>query len=54
LDWSERRAHLAGALGAALLDAWRAQHWIEPAGKPRVLRITPDGQRRFEALLTDA
>ncbi|WP_186137791.1 ArsR/SmtB family transcription factor [Burkholderia gladioli] len=54
LDWSERRAHLAGALGAALLDAWLAQHWIEPAGKPRVLRITPDGQRRFEALLTDA
>ncbi|MDC6132771.1 transcriptional regulator, partial [Burkholderia gladioli] len=54
LDWSERRAHLAGALGAALLDAWLAQRWIEPAGKPRVLRITPDGQRRFEALLTGA
>lgn len=30
LDWSERRAHLAGALGAALLDAFRAQHWISP------------------------
>ncbi|KAF1053782.1 MAG: HTH-type transcriptional regulator CmtR [Burkholderia gladioli] len=54
LDWSERRVHLAGALGAALLDAWLDARWVEPAGQPRVLRITPDGQRSFEALLTDA
>ncbi len=54
LDWSERRAHLAGALGAALLDAMLAGRWIEPAGKPRVLRVTPLGEREFAAWLTDA
>ncbi|WLE58492.1 ArsR/SmtB family transcription factor [Burkholderia plantarii] len=52
LDWSERRAHLAGALGAALLDAFRAQRWVESAGKPRILRVTPEGRRQFERLLT--
>ncbi|WDD93423.1 ArsR family transcriptional regulator [Burkholderia sp. FERM BP-3421] len=53
LDWSERRPHLGGALGAALLDSFHAQGWIERAGKPRVLRVTPPGQRHFAQLLTD-
>lgn len=52
LDWSERRAHLAGALGAALLDNWRQHRWVEAAERPRVLRITPVGRERFEALLS--
>jgi DNA-binding transcriptional ArsR family regulator len=52
LDWSERRPHLGGALGAALLDSFRAQGWIEAAGKPRVLRITVPGQRHFSQFLT--
>lgn len=52
LDWSERRAHLAGALGAALLDNWRQHRWVEAAERPRVLRITPAGRERFEALLS--
>jgi DNA-binding transcriptional ArsR family regulator len=51
LDWSERRAHLGGALGAALLDHWREHRWVEHAEKPRVLRITPAGRERFDALL---
>ncbi|MFP6558449.1 ArsR/SmtB family transcription factor [Paraburkholderia sp. B3] len=50
LDWSERRPHLGGALGAALLDCWLARGWIERASRPRVLRITPAGQREFDAL----
>ncbi|TKC83964.1 helix-turn-helix transcriptional regulator [Trinickia terrae] len=52
LDWSERRAHLGGALGAALLASWSEQGWIERAEKPRVLRITPAGHRQFDAILT--
>lgn len=28
LDWSERRAHLSGALGAALLNHLLAQQWV--------------------------
>jgi DNA-binding transcriptional ArsR family regulator len=53
LDWSERRPHLGGALGAALLDAWLTSGWIEHASRARVLRITPLGQREFNALTAD-
>lgn len=49
-DWSERRPHLGGALGAALLDSWIAGGWVERASRPRVLRITPTGQREFDRL----
>jgi DNA-binding transcriptional ArsR family regulator len=49
-DWSERRPHLGGALGAALLDSWIAGGWVERASRPRVLRITPTGQREFDKL----
>ena len=50
LDWSERRVHLGGALGAALLDLMLADGWLrrEPG---RVLRFTPSGSRAFDALL---
>jgi len=51
-DWSERRPHLGGALGAALLDAWSSHGWVERAARPRVLRVTPAGRRHFEAFLT--
>ena len=51
LDWSERRPHLGGALGAALFDAWTARGWVERASRPRVLRITPAGQRQFDAFV---
>ncbi|TAM07575.1 MAG: transcriptional regulator [Paraburkholderia sp.] len=51
LDWSERRPHLGGALGAALLDAWIAGGWVERASLPRVLRITPKGRRAFDTLI---
>lgn len=51
LDWSERRPHLGGALGAALLDSWTQRGWVERASRPRVLRITPQGQREFAALV---
>jgi DNA-binding transcriptional ArsR family regulator len=51
-DWSERRPHLGGALGAALLDSWIAGGWVERASRPRVLRITPTGRREFDKLTT--
>ena len=51
LDWSERRAHLGGALGAALLEHWCDRGCVERAEKPRVLRVTPAGRRYFEAML---
>jgi DNA-binding transcriptional ArsR family regulator len=51
-DWSERRPHLGGALGAAVLDACTTQGWVERTGRPRILRITPAGHRHFDGFLT--
>lgn len=45
LDWSERRPHLAGALGAALLQRMFALKWIARRKEHRGLRITVEGQR---------
>ena len=45
LDWSERRAHLGGALGAALLDLLLAHRWLQRDLDSRALRLTPAGKR---------
>jgi DNA-binding transcriptional ArsR family regulator len=45
LDWTERRNHLAGALGAALLSGFRARDWLVPRNVPRALRLTTTGRR---------
>lgn len=47
LDWSMRRSHLAGALGAACLSRLLALDWARREGKSRVIAFTPDGERRF-------
>jgi DNA-binding transcriptional ArsR family regulator len=39
LDWSERRPHLAGALGAAVLDALTGAGFIQPVGDSRAVTI---------------
>ncbi|WP_374310446.1 ArsR/SmtB family transcription factor [Dongia sp.] len=44
LDWSERRPHLAGAIGAALASHCFEQHWIEHIRDSRAVRITPAGR----------
>lgn len=38
LDWSERRDHLAGRLGAALLTHFTAQGWLRRGAGERALR----------------
>ena len=52
LDWSERRSHLAGTLGAALLNRVYELKWArrEPSG--RVVRFTPGGEQKFEAMFS--
>ena len=47
LDWSERRPHLAGALGAALCAHCLDQGWIRRATATRAVDITPLGRRMF-------
>ncbi|MGA7158546.1 MAG: helix-turn-helix domain-containing protein [Acidobacteriaceae bacterium] len=45
LDWSERRPHLAGALGAALFQHAVASKWVEREFGSRAVRLTRFGQR---------
>ena len=47
LDWSERRAHLAGAVGAALCAHSFAKGWIRRIEGTRAVAVTPRGQRTF-------
>lgn len=42
-DWTERRPHLAGSLGAAVAAHFLAQRWIERE-RPRAVRITRTGR----------
>ncbi len=46
-DWSERKPHLGGALGAALLETMLERGWIEPTQTSRALRVTPRGHREI-------
>lgn len=47
LDWSERRPHLAGALGAALCTRSFEQHWIRRIDRSRAVAVTPKGRAMF-------
>lgn len=44
LDWSERRPHLAGALGAALLRRMLERDWLVQVPSERRVVLTPDGK----------
>jgi DNA-binding transcriptional ArsR family regulator len=48
IDWSERRPHLAGAVGAALAQRLLALRWIARVRDGRALVITPAGRRNLE------
>jgi hypothetical protein len=45
LDWSERRHHLAGALGAAMLARIFELDWARKAKTTRVVTFTPAGDK---------
>jgi DNA-binding transcriptional ArsR family regulator len=51
LDWSERRPHLGGAVGAALMTAALERGWLLRDLDSRSLRLTRAGQRIFGAQL---
>ena len=54
LDWSERRHHLAGSLGAALLTRLLDLKWAARDANSRVIRFTAPGLRSFQNLLQPA
>lgn len=45
LDWTERRPHLAGALGAAMARRLLDTLWLERRSGDRAVRVTPAGSR---------
>jgi DNA-binding transcriptional ArsR family regulator len=50
LDWSERRYHLAGALGAAMLSRFCHLGWALRDNKSRAIRFSPQGERELQTL----
>jgi hypothetical protein len=48
LDWTERRSHVAGSLGAAILVQCRRRRWVATTDEPRRLRVTLSGRTMFE------
>jgi DNA-binding transcriptional ArsR family regulator len=49
LDWSERRPHLGGALGAAILKVALKKRWVTQDLNSRALNITLGGRRELKA-----
>lgn len=54
LDWSERRTHLAGSLGRAMLEWMQAGGWAARDANSRVIRFSPHGLARFESQFPSA
>jgi hypothetical protein len=47
LDWSERKHHLAGSLGAALLNNMITTGWVRRAENSRTMLVTRKGEEAF-------
>jgi len=47
LDWTERRPHIAGAVGGALTKRYFALGWTERMKRSRAIVITTSGKRGF-------
>ena len=50
LDWSERRSHLAGSLGEALLTLFIDKGWAKRENNSRAIRFTDSGEKAFSDL----
>ena len=50
LDWSERRPHLAGSVGTAMLERFIALGWLLAGRSSRALTVTVRGERGLNAL----
>ncbi|HEY4337859.1 MAG TPA: winged helix-turn-helix domain-containing protein [Puia sp.] len=45
LDWTERRPHLAGSLGAAVLQMMFDEQWLRRLPHTRAVQVTPKGRK---------
>jgi DNA-binding transcriptional ArsR family regulator len=53
LDWSERRSHLAGSLGAAIFAAILARKWAARDRRSRIVRFAKGGEDKIVAWLSE-
>ncbi len=51
LDWTERRHHLAGALGAAVMSFMLEERWLLSHEDSRVIHVTASGQQGLKSWL---
>lgn len=51
LDWSERRPHLAGQLGARLLEKMLERKWFRKVDFSRELEVLPKGRKELAKML---
>ncbi|HLO33434.1 MAG TPA: helix-turn-helix domain-containing protein [Anaerolineales bacterium] len=49
LDWSERKPHIAGALGAAILQRFLELNWIIRVRNSRTVKVTELGRHHFKS-----
>lgn len=47
LDWSERKNHIAGSIGASLLDKMIAEDWLRRSKDSRAIQITGKGEKEL-------
>ena len=49
LDWTERRPHIAGAIGAAITERCFDLGWMERMKQSHAVIVTPLGRQGFQA-----
>jgi DNA-binding transcriptional ArsR family regulator len=53
IDWTERRHHISGAVGAALAEAFLARRLVARVGDSRALSVTPHGRKTLATMGVD-
>ena len=51
VDLTQRRQHLGGRLGAALLEVYVGKRWVQRSPRSRTVTVTPRGRDAFRELL---
>ena len=51
LDWSERRHHIAGALGAKIFENMLQKGWVKKVKNSRQIILLPEGKKMLKELL---
>jgi len=50
MDWSERRMHLAGKIGAQMLQTMLARGWLRRRSESRAVLVTEEGRRQLSSM----